>query len=319
MGYVTLSKAFHRDYHQFSDNFSCTGISLTPGDPTELELREGESLHVSMASLGARLKDATGRTVVTVKTDELEKSFAVCVLSAGKSESTLLDITFEGDEKVTFEVTGKNQVDLVGNFSFDDNDNSDEDVEGLLELQNGSSMALVDSDDDEDEGSTLMADDPPVITEVKETAKAANGHAKPAKGKGAKKGKAAGKKEEKPKVVTEKKTAEKPLAKKAANKKAQQKKAVQKSEEKPSDKVVLKAESKPLQSAKRKMNDGKNETPAKKPKSDGKNAKIEQKTNGDEKMKTPEKKPETPTANDSASKSSKKRKRTKKKGTPART
>eukprot|EP00171_Calliarthron_tuberculosum_P013916 IDg13916t1 len=282
------------------------GIALKPGQPAQLELREGESLHVSMASLGTRLKDQTGRTVVTVETAELEKSFAVCALNAGKTESTVLDITFDGEEKVTFLATGKNEVHLVGNFSFDDNAESEEESdEELIDVYSGKTVATDGSDDEEedsnsDEGSTLMVDDPPIITDitVKDTA---NGDKKLNKGKKGKKDNAPENKQgNKTKSVNHVKgdTEKKSIEKKAAVKKPTPKKPA----DKPSEKAVEKAQSKPLNSGKRKSMGSKNDTPAKKPKAEDK------KINGTE-TKTPEKLPSTPTAaaNGSATKSKKRR------------
>lgn len=303
-----------------------TGIALKPNEPAELELREGESLHVSMASLGPQLKDQSGRSVVTIETGELEKTFAVCVLNAGKTESLVLDITLEGDEKITFQVTGKNEVHLVGNFSFDDNAESDEDTDDeLIDVYDGNAIGMEVDDDDEDsigdEGSTLMVDEPPVISELankeEEDKETVNSSKKLNKGKRGKKENVADKKQgNKPKngkAVKENKTLPtqtKTIQKKAGDKKFTPKKPA----EKPAEKVVEKAVSKPLNSGKRKNPGAKNETPAKKPKAE------EKKSNGMADAKTPEKTPSTPNAaaNGSGTKSAKRKKRAKsrKTGTP---
>ncbi len=131
----------------------------------------GESLHVTMASYGPQLKDKDGRSVVTVKVGDSEKKFAVCALSAGKTESSMLDIHFTGEEKVTFTLSGKNEVHLVGNFMFEDLGDSDdmEEEEDLIDVYDDGAMGEHSDDSEEVEAPTLMIDsDPPVITEVKE-------------------------------------------------------------------------------------------------------------------------------------------------------
>lgn len=124
-----------------------------------------------MASFGPEIADGHGRSVVTVRVGDKEDKFALCALNAGKSESTTLDVHFMGEEKVTFETSGKNDVHLVGNFSFEgDDDEDDSDDEGLIDVYDDGAMEDDDEDEDDDvEAPTLMIDnDPPVITEVKD-------------------------------------------------------------------------------------------------------------------------------------------------------
>lgn len=161
-----------------SDKFAFWGIALKPGEPADLELQDGETLHVTMASYGVNLVDPKGRSVVTATVHDSDQKHGLAVLNAGMTESRVMDITFIGEESITFEVSGKNIVHLVGNFSFDDDmeddsDDSDEEGEALIGVyDDGQDMDSDDDDDDDENGPEpkllTAADDPPVITEVTE-------------------------------------------------------------------------------------------------------------------------------------------------------
>lgn len=174
------------------------GIALKPGEPADLELQDGETLHVTNASLGEVLADEKGRSVVTAtirqkpedededddeddddgeddkaskgkETEEIVSKYAVTSLNAGKNESCVLDVSFVGDENVTFEVTGKNVVHLVGSFSFDHmSDDSDSDEDDLIgEYDDDDDDDEEDSaDEDEDDSQPRLMLEPPTITEL---------------------------------------------------------------------------------------------------------------------------------------------------------
>jgi hypothetical protein len=150
------------------------GLELRPGDATPLELRDGEVLHVSMVSLGTKLADKSGRSVITARVGEDPVLYALCALVAGKTESFSLDLTFQGEETLVLEVSGKNPVSLVGNFGYEDDDDEDEDDGHLINMYDDDGM-MGDEDDESDEGDEddddmapkLIKDaDPPVITEL---------------------------------------------------------------------------------------------------------------------------------------------------------
>lgn len=151
------------------------GIVLKPGDPADLDLDDGETLRVTTASYGEELGDKAGRSVITASVrpdDDAEpKRFAVAVLTAGKTETITMDVAFVGEEKVTFEVSGKNAVHLVGNFSFENDleeDDSDEDEEDnhLIGLYDDTMES--ESEDEEDEQGAVkpIKEDKPIITEL---------------------------------------------------------------------------------------------------------------------------------------------------------
>lgn len=162
----------------FSYLFCIPGVELKPGAKKNFELREGEMLHINMASFGEKLVDKTGRSVVMVTCGEGAKPLAICALTAGKIESFNVDISFSGEENVVLEVVGKNTVHLTGNFGYagelDDSDAEDE--EGMLINEYSDDEASEgDSDDGESDGDIepqLLPDsDPPVITELPDDGK----------------------------------------------------------------------------------------------------------------------------------------------------
>lgn len=156
-----------------TDKLAFWGIALKPGEPADLDLQDGETLHVTMASFGVDLADEKGRSVVTATVDSGQKHGLV-VLNAGKTESRVMDVSFIGEESITFEVSGKDVVHLVGNFSFEndvsDSDESDEEGEGLIGVYDDDDEIDSDSDEEDDapEPRLLMNCDPPVITDVTE-------------------------------------------------------------------------------------------------------------------------------------------------------
>lgn len=167
------------------------GLTLKPGEPADLELEDGETLHVTNASFGEELADEKGRSVITASIrpggdgdandddDDITRKFAMCCLNVGRNETSVLDVSFVGEESLTFEVTGKNVVHLVGSFSYDDVEpglgDDDDDLESGL-------IGTYDDEDDEDEDGDLddddkipdtrlllgSKDDAPIITEIGE-------------------------------------------------------------------------------------------------------------------------------------------------------
>lgn len=150
-----------------SDSIAFWGIQLTPKKPLTLELQGGETLNVTMASLCAEVADKKGRSVVMVHTGEIEQKFAVCVLNAGSTESFSLDLHFEGEEKITFTLIGKNEVHLTGNFSFDEEEDDDE-GDDLMETLQGDLMELEDAEEDADSDDNDILDETPIVEEVEE-------------------------------------------------------------------------------------------------------------------------------------------------------
>lgn len=160
-----------------SEKLAFWGIQLKPGEPADLDLEDGETLHVSMASFGVELADKSGRSVVTatIKNSEddgePEKKYALSALTAGKTETVCMDISFIGEESITFEVSGKNVVHLIGNFSFEndlsDSESDDDDGSNLIGVYDDDEDAS-DLDEDEQMPRLIMDDDPPVITELPE-------------------------------------------------------------------------------------------------------------------------------------------------------
>lgn len=148
------------------------GVALKPGEPADLELQDGEVLHMTMISYGVKLADPKGRSVVTARVKNAKTAHALAVLNAGFTESCIMDVSFIGEENVTFEVTGKNVVHLVGNFSFEneeDSDGSDDEGEGLIGVYDDDGEMSDDDDDDDEQGlPKLVEKDPPVITELKD-------------------------------------------------------------------------------------------------------------------------------------------------------
>lgn len=192
------------------EKFAFWGITLQPGEPADLQLTDGETLHVTNASLGEELVDVNGRSVISTSfvdhpedgedvDDTLEKTsdggvrkkYALCVLNAGRNETCVLDVSFVGDEIITIEVSGKNVVHLVGSFSYD-GDDEDEDEED----EEGNDLIGVYDDDDDNEEDEMLDDktpdtrlllskqDAPVITELDDDD---NGEEEEEKAKGAKK------------------------------------------------------------------------------------------------------------------------------------
>lgn len=145
------------------------GIALQPGQPADLELEDGETLHLTMVSYGPVLPDPKGRSVVTARInspdDSTPKVHALAVLNPGTVESRIMDVSFIGKDDVTLQITGKNPVHLIGNFSFEDGgDESDDEDDG--------DQLIDEYDDDTIQGlvrvSPDLDDDPPVIKEIVE-------------------------------------------------------------------------------------------------------------------------------------------------------
>ncbi|KXN85346.1 hypothetical protein AN958_11446, partial [Leucoagaricus sp. SymC.cos] len=145
-------------------------LELTPGKAAEI-VPQGD-VQVSNASLGEKLIDQNGRTVVKVtykKTDadsdeeeeeskeEEYASFSLCALTAGKSENAQVNLVLEGENIYKFELVGKNPVSLSGNYIdqgyFDQSPANDEDEldfdegEDAYDLRDVSSDVEIDPDE----------------------------------------------------------------------------------------------------------------------------------------------------------------------------
>jgi len=128
-------------------------VEILPGEHSITTVPEFD-LHITQAVLPADAKD-TGRTVVNVKVGE--KTFAVASLKLNTSDSQSVDLIFDADRPVSFSVTGKNPVHLVGYYVGGGGEESegedDEDMYGQLGLGEDSDEELgeIDEDDDEDD------------------------------------------------------------------------------------------------------------------------------------------------------------------------
>ncbi|KZS98578.1 hypothetical protein SISNIDRAFT_492825 [Sistotremastrum niveocremeum HHB9708] len=133
-------------------------IKLEPGKPQKFEspVEDGAvSLKITNASLGETLKDTSGRSVVklTLRKSDFDQSedeeeedeeepqlteVVLVALTAGKTEQVSLNVEFT-DELVQFEVIGKNEVHLLGNWvdrspegpDMFDSEDEDEEEDGL--------------------------------------------------------------------------------------------------------------------------------------------------------------------------------------------
>jgi len=134
------------------------GLKLLPGKPHKFdafpeEAEENELvLRITNAALGEKLADANERTVVKITKrksffdddDEDDEDISdepvleehvLTILTAGKVEQTVLNVEF-GPDLVQFEVVGKNEVHLLGNWIDQSADNgpspfnSDDDSDG---------------------------------------------------------------------------------------------------------------------------------------------------------------------------------------------
>lgn len=84
---------------------------MKPNGPMTVHLEDGENLHLSMVSLGAEIDAKSmdkSRSVVQVTVEE--KTYALCVLTAGRTDCFSLDINFSGEIEIIFSVTGPNPV-----------------------------------------------------------------------------------------------------------------------------------------------------------------------------------------------------------------
>ncbi|KAI0559155.1 FK506-binding protein [Gracilaria domingensis] len=151
------------------------GIVLKPGEAADLDLDDGETLRVTSASYGEELGDSSGRSVITAsirpEDGSPSRKYAVAVLSAGKTETVTMDVLFIGEENVSFEVTGKNPVHLVGNFTFendlDDEDSEDDNEEShFIGLYEDTIDSENEDDDEQERIKALPEHDKPVITEI---------------------------------------------------------------------------------------------------------------------------------------------------------
>ncbi|BBN12176.1 FK506-binding nuclear protein [Marchantia polymorpha subsp. ruderalis] len=138
------------------------GVEVKPGkphthSPSEDELFDGSTLHLSQATLGLEGKSKE-RAVVKCKVGD-GPELLLCSLIPGVSESCSLDLLF--DQDVTFSVVGSASVHLIGYYMplEDEEDDDDYDSEGMSEE---------DSDEDSDEEmDSEMEDDERVPSSVK--------------------------------------------------------------------------------------------------------------------------------------------------------
>lgn len=110
---------------------------MTPGEKHEVELPPDATLSIGMASLGEKLTDKTGRSVVMVTRDS-EEAYALCVLRAGATESVPLECIIGPDDALFLSVVGSsNEVHLTGNVELkmvdDDEDSNSDDLDEMNE------------------------------------------------------------------------------------------------------------------------------------------------------------------------------------------
>lgn len=112
------------------------GMTLTPGDKHEVELPQAATLSIGMASLGEKLADKAGRSVVMVTRDSGE-AYALCVLRAGATESVPLEAVIGTEDALSLSVVGSaNEVHLTGNVEVqmdDDEESNSDDMDGMNE------------------------------------------------------------------------------------------------------------------------------------------------------------------------------------------
>lgn len=141
-------------------------MTLTPGQKHEVELPQAATLNIGMASLGEKLADKAGRSVVMVTRDTGE-AYALCVLRAGATESVPIEVMIGTEDALSLSVVGcANEVHLTGNVEVqlddDENSNSDDmdgmDEEMLRNMVGGGSDGDDGSDesDSNDEGLPLI-------------------------------------------------------------------------------------------------------------------------------------------------------------------
>ena len=87
------------------------GLTVFPGKAYTTTLED--DVHITMASLTAKLPKDAMRTSLHLKIDD--NTFTLCSLTAGKIENQPLNIHLNENDEVTFSVTGNCSVDLTGN------------------------------------------------------------------------------------------------------------------------------------------------------------------------------------------------------------
>jgi len=135
-------------------------MTLKSGEKEEVELPQAAVLNIGMASLGEKLAEKDGRSVIMVTRDTGE-SYALCVLRAGGTESVALEAVISCDDAVSLSVVGStNEVYLTGHVEVqmdDDSDSDSDDMDGMNEemLRNltrgGPDDDSEDDDDDDDD------------------------------------------------------------------------------------------------------------------------------------------------------------------------
>jgi len=131
-------------------------IELTPGK--EFASSPAFDLHITQAVLPEGAKDTTQRSVIQCAVDG--KTFSVASLRLDNADSVPLDLVFEEGSNVTFTVSGKNPVHLVGYFiaganddEFDDDDLGEFD-EDELDVEDEDEE---DADEEEADAATQLA------------------------------------------------------------------------------------------------------------------------------------------------------------------
>ncbi|PVV02979.1 hypothetical protein BB560_002563 [Smittium megazygosporum] len=111
----------------------------------------GIPFRLSNASLSSNLASKE-RSSLTITVDD--KKFVLCSLTPGKIEQQSIDLTLNEGENVTFEIDGKNEFHLVGNYieyeddEYSDEDDSDDSEDGDYSIED--SMYLDDLDDSDE-------------------------------------------------------------------------------------------------------------------------------------------------------------------------
>lgn len=129
------------------------GLVVQPGKTYE-QLNE-LPLRISMASIGPDENGKFGTKKTYLKFRSQDQEFVICCLNPDKSETQLLDLSFEPGDELSFMTIGDCAVHLVGNYmlsdypTMDDSDDNEDDSDSETE------MSILDQEIDSDEASEI--------------------------------------------------------------------------------------------------------------------------------------------------------------------
>ncbi|KAI8980416.1 hypothetical protein BDB01DRAFT_836637 [Pilobolus umbonatus] len=133
------------------------GLELIPGKTYTQEVTT--PFRVAMAALSDELKSES-RSSVHVSVNG--NNYVLCTLIPNKIEQQLLDIVFAEGEEVVFSTSGENVIHLTGNYTFNDEEDSDYNEELLQQYMNGE----MGSDDEEIDSDEVGEDSDEELEEV---------------------------------------------------------------------------------------------------------------------------------------------------------